>query len=130
MAFIRDELWSIVNETKTAPAESNNDGAKYVLRKDRALATIVLAVEPSLFYLLGQDPDNPSEVWKRLAYQFQKKYVAMDNKIIQNYPLFVVIATYKVKVYIFRILTSQVLYILIGTTKDNCSSTSMDMSEY
>lgn len=47
--------------------------AKNVLRKDQALTTIVLVVEPSLMYLLGPDPDNPSDVWKRLANQFQKK---------------------------------------------------------
>ena len=46
--------------------------AKFLCKRDRALATIVLAVEPSLLYLIG-DPENPVEVWKKLQDQFQKK---------------------------------------------------------
>ncbi len=41
-------------------------------RRDRSLATIVLSVEPSLLYLLGE-PENPVTVWKKLSDQFQKK---------------------------------------------------------
>ena len=76
MALIRDGLWNIVSESEAAPAESNDNGAvvaKFELRKDRALATIVLSMEPSLLYLLGPDPDDPAEVWKKLSNQFQKK---------------------------------------------------------
>ena len=51
-----------------------------MLRKDRALATVVLSVEPTLLYLLGPDPENPAEVWKKLADQFQKKTWA--NKLM------------------------------------------------
>ena len=36
------------------------------------MATIVLAVEPSLLYLLG-NPEDPIVVWKKLRDQFQKK---------------------------------------------------------
>lgn len=39
---------------------------------DRALAIIVLSVEPSLLYLLG-DPQDPAVVWQKLCDQFQKK---------------------------------------------------------
>ena len=41
------------------------------MRQDHALATIVLAVEPSLFYLIG-DPEDPTTVWEKLQAQFQK----------------------------------------------------------
>ena len=44
-----------------------------LLRRDRALATIVLFVDPKLLYLLGPDPENPAVVRKKLADQFQKK---------------------------------------------------------
>ena len=44
----------------------------YLLRRDRALATIVLSVEPSLLYLIG-DPQDPGKVWKTLQDHFQKK---------------------------------------------------------
>ena len=43
------------------------------MRRDRALAMIVLSVDPTLLYLLGPDPKNPAVVWKKLADQFQKK---------------------------------------------------------
>ncbi len=46
--------------------------AKFASRKDRALASIVLAVDPSLLYLVG-NPENPVEIWRKLADQFEKK---------------------------------------------------------
>ena len=45
---------------------------KFVSRRDKALAIIVLSVEPSLLYMLG-DPEDPVAVWKKLSDQFQKK---------------------------------------------------------
>ena len=42
-------------------------------RRGRALATIVLSVDPSLLYLIG-DPVDPTIVWKKLADQFQKTW--------------------------------------------------------
>jgi hypothetical protein len=41
------------------------------MRRDRALATIVLAVDPSLLYLIGTDPEDPAVVWKAFEGQFQ-----------------------------------------------------------
>ena len=70
MALIKDGLWKIVTGTKGEPEA---DRAKYLLRKDRALAAIVLSVDPKLLYLLGPDPEDPVAVWKKLADQFQKK---------------------------------------------------------
>lgn len=74
MALMRDGLWSIVNETEEAPnvAREADKCAKFVARRDRALAIIVLSVGPSLLYLLGI-PQNPVDVWKKLSDQFQKK---------------------------------------------------------
>ena len=63
MALVREGLWSIVNETEAVPAnDENGQVMKYRLRRDRALATIVLSMEPSLLYLLGPDPEDPAEV--------------------------------------------------------------------
>ena len=45
---------------------------KFVARRDRTLAIIVLSVETSLLYLIG-DPEDPIVVWQKLADQFQKK---------------------------------------------------------
>ena len=72
MALMKDGLWSIVSGTETDPGEGHDGHAKFVGRRDRALALIVLSVEPSLLYLLG-DPENPVTVWKKLGDQFQKK---------------------------------------------------------
>ena len=73
MALMQDGLWGIVNETEIAPGEGGDadQRAKFLCKRDRALATIVLAVEASLLYLIG-DPENPVEVWKKLQDQFQK----------------------------------------------------------
>lgn len=80
MALMKDGLWGIVNESERPPDESSQADkyAKFVARRDRALAIIVLAVDPSLLYLLG-DPDNPVTVWKKLENQFQKK--TWSNKL-------------------------------------------------
>ena len=71
MALVRDGLWGIVEGTETAPpAEGTADRrSKFIARRDRALATIVLAVEPSLLYLIG-DPEDPVVVWQKLQDQF------------------------------------------------------------
>ena len=64
MALVKDGLWSIVNGTEAIPDEGDADArAKFVTRRDRALALIVLSVEPSLLYLIG-DPEDPVVVWK------------------------------------------------------------------
>eukprot|EP00794_Sanderia_malayensis_P006281 gene6281-7003_t len=73
MALMKDGLWSIVDESETAPPRTEADKyAKFVNRRNRALAIIVLSIDPSLLYLLG-DPQDPVTVWKKIADQFQKK---------------------------------------------------------
>ena len=54
---------------------TSNDGGMqtaFEKRKDKALATIVLSVDPSLLYLLP-DPQCPRAVWQKLEEQFQPK---------------------------------------------------------
>ncbi len=72
MALVKDRLWGIVVVTEGTPAENMAAIRKYAARKDRALVIIVLAVEPSLLYLLGE-PEDPKEVWTKLQDQFQKR---------------------------------------------------------
>ena len=73
MALMKDGLWTIVDGSEAAPdASATQEYGKFIARRDRALAVIVLSVQPSLLYLIG-DPDNPVDVWKKLANQFQKK---------------------------------------------------------
>ena len=45
---------------------------KFVSQRDKALATIVLSVHPSVLYLIG-DLEDPVVVWKKLSDQFLKK---------------------------------------------------------
>ena len=72
MSLMKDGLWRIVNGSETAPAETDRGAySKFITRKDRALAIIVLSIDPSLLYLIG-DPTDPTEVWERLSTQFQK----------------------------------------------------------
>ena len=79
MALMKDSLWGIVSGTEEAPGEENADARrKFIVRKDRALAIIVLAVDPSLLYLLGE-PEDPKAVWKKLEEQFQPK--TWSNKL-------------------------------------------------
>lgn len=71
---MKEGLWRITTGEERAPAASGTEAerAKFAMRKDRALATILLSVDPSLLYLLG-DPEDPVAVWKKLEDQFQKK---------------------------------------------------------
>ena len=70
VALIKDSLWGIVNWTETAPTEGAEQQTKLAVRSDKALAIIVLAVEPRLLYLIGVDPTDPVVVWKALADQY------------------------------------------------------------
>ena len=73
MALIKDGVWIIVDGTEALPPEHKaNKYRKFVERQDRALKLIVLSIEPSLLYLVG-NPENPVTVWQKLANQFQRK---------------------------------------------------------
>ena len=50
-----------------------HEQAKFAVRRDRALATVVLTVDTSLLYLIGE-PEDPVIVWKKLANQFEKRH--------------------------------------------------------
>ncbi|KAK3895615.1 hypothetical protein Pcinc_000538 [Petrolisthes cinctipes] len=79
MALIKEDVWSLVNGTEPIPDPTDtNKYSKYVLKKNKALAIVVLSVDPKLLYLLGE-PEDPKEVWNKLADQFQKK--TWSNKL-------------------------------------------------
>ena len=65
-------MWKIVKGEEIAPVDNPAALNKFNERSDKALSTIVLAVAPSLLYLLG-DPEDPVEVWKALESQFQAR---------------------------------------------------------
>ena len=44
-----------------------------MVRRDRALAIVVLSIDPTVLYLIGSDPDDPITVWKKLSSHFQKR---------------------------------------------------------
>ena len=74
MVLVKDGLWEIVSEKEADPGREQADAhKKFMTRRDRALATIVLSIEPSLLYLLGANPEDPVVVWKKLRDHFQKK---------------------------------------------------------
>ena len=77
MALMKDNLWGIVSGSETEPRRPDQGGdvatyGRFVVRRDKALATIVLAVDTSLLYLLGE-PEDPTDVWQILQDQFQRK---------------------------------------------------------
>ena len=79
MALVRDGVWGIVSGTETAPPEEEAvRRSRFLANRNRALATIILVVDPALLYLIG-DPEGPVVVWKKLQDQFQKK--AWANKL-------------------------------------------------
>ena len=53
MALVKDGLWGIVSGTETAPAEGVEQIAKFNARRDKALATVVLSIDPNLLYIVG-----------------------------------------------------------------------------
>ena len=69
MVLMKDGLWNIVNGEETAPPQDEADRySKFVTKRDRALAIIVLSID---IYLIG-DPKDPVAVWKQLSNHFQK----------------------------------------------------------
>ncbi len=72
MALKKEGLWNIVTGEETAPGEGEANREKFIARKDRALAIVVLAIDPNLLYLIGE-PDDPVKVWEKLQEQFMRK---------------------------------------------------------
>uniref|UniRef100_A0A1X7SPF8 Uncharacterized protein n=1 Tax=Amphimedon queenslandica TaxID=400682 RepID=A0A1X7SPF8_AMPQE len=70
MTLMKENLWGIVNGTEKAPY--GDGAAKFQTQKDRALAIIILSIDPSLLYLVGE-PDDPVKIWRLLSNHFQKK---------------------------------------------------------
>ena len=60
MALMKEGVWKIVDGTETAPRADDAGYAKFVERRDRALAIVVLAIDPALLYLIGE-PTDPTE---------------------------------------------------------------------
>ena len=86
MALIKEDVWNLVEGTEPIPEQTDTDKyRKYLVKRNRALATIVLSVDPNLLYLIG-DPEDPQEVWKKLSDQFQKK--TWSNKLQLRRKLF------------------------------------------
>ena len=63
MALVKEGLWGFISGTEDCPDQETEaeKHKRYLARKDRALATIVLAIDTSLLYLLG-DPQDPAQL--------------------------------------------------------------------
>ena len=78
MALIKDGLWGIVNDTKDTPTDE---------RKSQNLCCVETVLWQRLFCRWSQpcllwpnpNPEDPTEVWKKLADHFQKK--TWSNKL-------------------------------------------------
>ena len=72
MALMNNVLWNTVNGSEHPPDPIQAERhAKFVARRDCALAIIVLSVEPSLLCLTG-DPEDTVTFWQMLTDEFQK----------------------------------------------------------
>ena len=83
MALTKDGLWGIVDGTEVDPGDAGDAHKKFISRRDRALAIVVLSIDPTLLYLIG-DPKDPTEVWKKLSDQFQKKTWANNLELCRK----------------------------------------------
>ena len=80
MYLIKEGLYEFVDGTATPPGAdaSAEQLSKYSIKKSRALAIIVLAIEAKLLYIVG-DPVDPLVVWNKLRDTFQRK--TWSNKL-------------------------------------------------
>ena len=74
MALVRERLRGIVSNTENCPDEASEAEKlrRYMAKRYRVLANIVLAIDTSLLYLLG-DSQVSAKVWEELSNQFQKR---------------------------------------------------------
>ena len=73
MALVKDGLWGIVNGSETVPEDASPERrSKFETRKDRALATVMLSIDPSLLYLIG-DPEIQSPYGQRYPTSSRRK---------------------------------------------------------
>uniref|UniRef100_A0A1X7TBJ6 DUF4219 domain-containing protein n=1 Tax=Amphimedon queenslandica TaxID=400682 RepID=A0A1X7TBJ6_AMPQE len=72
MSLMKDGVWQIVTGKERIVGEGQDGYSKYVTHRDKALATIVLSVDPLLLYLVC-DPTDPAVVWETILTQFQRK---------------------------------------------------------
>ena len=80
---MKDDLWGIVNKTELDPGgDEAEDHRKFMSRSNHALAIIVLSVEPSLLYLIG-NPEDPIAVWKKTREPVPKENVS-ESGFLQN----------------------------------------------
>ena len=71
MMLMIEGLWKIVTGEETEPNDEEQR-AKFSTRRDQALATVVLSVDPSILYIIG-NPEDPVVVWKKIANQYEKR---------------------------------------------------------
>jgi len=71
MKLTTEDLFGYIDGSEIEPTD---DAVirKYKQRRDKALANIVLAIEPKLLYLIG-DPTDPKALWTKLQNIFQRK---------------------------------------------------------
>ena len=72
MSLMKDGMWEIVDGSKRAPSTSDSAYSKFITRRDCALATIILSINPYLLYLIG-DPTEPTAV--EAMYTISKEYI-------------------------------------------------------
>ena len=82
MALKKDGVWGIVSGTEEAPASDvyPKELEHYAGMQDKALATVVLSVDPSLLYLIGDSVD-PVSVWKKTGRTVPEKVMGQSIEL-------------------------------------------------
>jgi len=88
IAFRKKGPWGIITKENNSQLEFAEQ-VMYALRNNKALTTIVLAVDPSLLYLLGLIMKDLKVIWNALADQFQHYTLAnlleLNRKLFQSF---------------------------------------------
>ena len=71
MVLMKEGLWGIVNGTETAPEQGADGYPRLITRRDCALATVVLSVDPSLLF---GDPTEPVTIWESCPPNFRGRH--------------------------------------------------------
>ena len=71
MLLMRDNLFGFIDDTEIRPNDADAALPNFIKREQKALANIVLGIDPKLLYIIG-DPTKPKEVWDKLQAAFMK----------------------------------------------------------
>lgn len=85
MALLYENLWGFISDSEVAPDATADPGKyqKYCARRNKALAILVLSIDPELLYIVG-DSFDPIEVWNKIGERFKRLTTRADVILQRN----------------------------------------------